>query len=297
MKSPSAQQKKIIYITLIISFFFFLFWFFVYAPQNRRLNLAKQQLKETEAQITEIMRITKGRKLSYAIRGLKEQFQRMAMMLPSTEQEAAIQVSEGARSQKIEIKNLAFAPKRPGKAKIAKYEIEELPISMNLACEFRVLGGYLSNLRNSSTLLTKVRELNIKSNGEGRPGLEVNLQISVYLSKASVASISSSAPLSKTIPAQVKNEPSLKAGSVLKQENHLAWERCPFSGKIYSAQKRLKDLTLAGIIWDEKKPLAIINNEIVKAQDKINGRTVIEIKHDRVILNDGSEDFELRLVH
>lgn len=54
-------------------------------------------------------------------------------------------------------------------------------------------------------------------------------------------------------------------------------------------------LQLGGIIYDAKECYALINDRIVRVGDEVNGNKVIEIKQDRVILNDGSKDFELRL--
>jgi hypothetical protein len=74
-----------------------------------------------------------------------------------------------------------------------------------------------------------------------------------------------------------------------------SWGRCPFSGKIYAEAEGRQDLELSGIMWSPKKPLAVINNRVVKVGDKIFGSTVIEIRKDKVILNNGSADFELKL--
>jgi len=54
-------------------------------------------------------------------------------------------------------------------------------------------------------------------------------------------------------------------------------------------------LTLDGIMWDAENPRAMINGSLVGIGDKIYGNKVIDIKEDRVILNDGTEDFVLRL--
>jgi len=75
----------------------------------------------------------------------------------------------------------------------------------------------------------------------------------------------------------------------------ISWDRCPFSGKSYSAAEGRQDLNLSGIMWSLKKPLAVINDRIVKVGDKILGSVVIEIDKEKVILNNGSTDFELKL--
>jgi len=77
----------------------------------------------------------------------------------------------------------------------------------------------------------------------------------------------------------------------------LTLSRDPFflgpSKVIESAE--LADLDLTGILWDSKNPSAIINDTIVEVDGVINGRRVIEIKRESVILNDGTKNFELRL--
>jgi len=79
-----------------------------------------------------------------------------------------------------------------------------------------------------------------------------------------------------------------------KRSNYSSWGRNPFliSG---APIRRFGGFTINGILWDKKNPLAIINERIVKIGDKIDGNTVVNIKQDRVILNDGSKDIELLL--
>jgi len=48
-------------------------------------------------------------------------------------------------------------------------------------------------------------------------------------------------------------------------------------------------------MWSEKNPGAMINDTIVKNGDRIGDNTVIEIRQDKVILSDGTKDFELKL--
>ena len=60
-------------------------------------------------------------------------------------------------------------------------------------------------------------------------------------------------------------------------------------------QFKISDLSLEGIIWDETKPLAIINDEVVGCGDKVSGVTVVKIEKDKVILNYQNETFELKM--
>ena len=75
-----------------------------------------------------------------------------------------------------------------------------------------------------------------------------------------------------------------------KKTKFSSWGRNPFLPKSATAESGL-----TGIIWNEDNPKAIINDEIVAIGDKIDGKTVIDIKQDRIILNDGTKEFDLRL--
>ncbi len=80
-----------------------------------------------------------------------------------------------------------------------------------------------------------------------------------------------------------------------KKTAYSSWSIDPFSASSAPIQGYGR-LALNGIMWWEKEnPKAIINNNIVSIGDKVGQDTVIDIKQDRVIFNDGSKNFELRL--
>lgn len=54
-------------------------------------------------------------------------------------------------------------------------------------------------------------------------------------------------------------------------------------------------IVLNGILWDEVKPTAIINNEIVQVGQSVNGKVVVGIWKDKVILSDGSNEVDLKM--
>lgn len=75
----------------------------------------------------------------------------------------------------------------------------------------------------------------------------------------------------------------------------VSWKRCPFSGKIYADKPGNSDLRLAGVVWDEKNPQALINDRIVKEGDSIGNYKIMKIEKNRVIVTDGAKDTELLL--
>jgi hypothetical protein len=54
--------------------------------------------------------------------------------------------------------------------------------------------------------------------------------------------------------------------------------------KTAAVSKTLVELKLSGILWDEKIPSAIINSKIVKIGDLIEGKTVVDIEKNRVLV-------------
>lgn len=84
----------------------------------------------------------------------------------------------------------------------------------------------------------------------------------------------------------------------LEQEaKNLKIKRDPFAfgSTISTPETTASDLSLVGILWDKVNPLAIIDDNIVKIGDSVGSNKVVDIRQDRVILNDGINDFELNL--
>ena len=55
----------------------------------------------------------------------------------------------------------------------------------------------------------------------------------------------------------------------------------------------LPQLTVQGVIWGEKAPLAIINNKVLKENDIVEGATVIKITQNGVIVSFGGIEHNL----
>lgn len=187
MKTLSKEQKKIIYISAIVIVSLLFFWVFVYVPQSRKLVAIKGQISDAEAQIAEINRMAEGKELSLAVRDFQSRLNNIESKLPFKKEDVINSLSEAARKLKIDIKNLALSPEQELSNKIPGYDIEEFPISMNLACDYRALGDYLSILRNTFPVLVRIRQVNIQGRGEGQDVLDIELLISAYLNKMGVA--------------------------------------------------------------------------------------------------------------
>jgi hypothetical protein len=85
-----------------------------------------------------------------------------------------------------------------------------------------------------------------------------------------------------------------KARSLLKEETRkLSLKADPFTGA--SLLPSTSGPQLSGILWEEGRPLAIINGQIVSQGDRVGSKIVAAIEKDRVILSDGSQNSEILL--
>jgi len=74
-------------------------------------------------------------------------------------------------------------------------------------------------------------------------------------------------------------------------DKNVEWGRDPF----HKMSDSISVLQLQGITWHEKSPKAIISNMVVGIGDRVGPNKIVDIKKDRVILNDGTNNFELTL--
>lgn len=61
------------------------------------------------------------------------------------------------------------------------------------------------------------------------------------------------------------------------------------------ASNSIAGLTLTGILWDDKKPLAVINNAIVGKGDTINDTTILEVRRELVTIEQAGIRYTLWL--
>lgn len=74
------------------------------------------------------------------------------------------------------------------------------------------------------------------------------------------------------------------------------WGRDPFvPQQALATIVKAVNLTLKGILWDEKNPKAIVNEKTLLEGDTIYGYTVIKIKQRSVVLKTGEKNIELQV--
>lgn len=72
-------------------------------------------------------------------------------------------------------------------------------------------------------------------------------------------------------------------------------KRNPFIPPGVTTKAKESELTLGGIIWDEKTPAAIINDTIVGIGDSVANKVVKQIMKDEVVLMEGEKEYRLKL--
>lgn len=73
------------------------------------------------------------------------------------------------------------------------------------------------------------------------------------------------------------------------------WGRDPFVLVETGAVETGATIVLGGIIWDKKRPKAMINNEIYKVGDKIGNTEIVDIKRNSVVIKVDGKTREITL--
>ncbi len=108
-------------------------------------------------------------------------------------------------------------------------------------------------------------------------------------------------PIQPKLPDSIiikKTEP----GEIFEPEKKIEIIRDPFLAsknpekiQTIAMKKPTTQLKLSGILWDDRIPSAIINSKIVEIGDLIEGKTVVDIERDRVIVMEDGKIFIIEL--
>lgn len=89
-----------------------------------------------------------------------------------------------------------------------------------------------------------------------------------------------------------KDKEGVQRFSYEEDKDPFSLERRKVLGEKEIASEFLKELTLKGILWDSKKPLAIINGEVVRKGSIIKGIEIKRIEPNYVVVEvEGEENF------
>lgn len=180
---PTKKQQKIIYSGIIVLVTILAILIFVYLPQKAKLEGIKKELKAVDGQIAQLNELSQGRELVEVVQELNAKFKEISDLLPRREEEVVRALSELARSIGIEIKNLVPSEKELLDVQVSGFVIERQKISLDLICNFKMLGEYLHALRDEFPFLVSFEELTVNGQGEGEYRLLIGLRLSAYLVK------------------------------------------------------------------------------------------------------------------
>ena len=140
-------------------------------------------------------------------------------------------------------------------------------------------------------------------------GALVCVMVAVYVRAFRPAAGQATAPAPEASPEAVGTAPAESAGALdvaqpmpdhsvqrRAQQDHaatLGWARDPFTRSAGTGE--LSGFSLAGILWDERDPIAMINGQPVRAGDELEGYRIVSIGRDRVSLSDGTDTYQLLL--
>jgi hypothetical protein len=154
-----------------------------------------------------------------------------------------------------------------------------VPLELEIQAPYKKLGVFLGGLKTLEKSCVVVSSFDCAFEGKDTLRLKAKLSLKMYLLGGD-----------ETMPAVLPAQPRQTA----LKSSYASWSRNPFffPGEHGAS---LEDLHLEGILADKKGFEAVIDGEIVGKGEKIKGNTLVDIKNDAVILNDGKKDFELRL--
>ena len=167
---------------------------------------------------------------------------------------------------------------------------EVIPLVATVEARYRALGRFLSRVSaGGGPAAVGIRGLTVTppTAAEGSPRLKARLSLDTFLW------IPGAMP--KEMPQSRDNrdgseslaEPSLKTPS-LKAPSLPPWGRDPFDARWLGAP-RADGLTLNGIVWDARRPTAIVNGTVMEIGDTIEGYRVIAILPTTVLLRLSAE--------
>jgi len=180
----TKAQKKIIAISALALLALNIFWFMVYLPQSRKLTNLKKQLSSAESEIESIRSIAKDRELGVVVGELKTNLSQLKSKFPLDDDALIYQLSDSAKKAGIDVGNVDPQDKNQV-ATVAGLTIYELPVTLELSCDYRTLGEYMSYLQNGFMYLVKIKDVSIIGQGRGNPKLNITMHILTYLAKQS----------------------------------------------------------------------------------------------------------------
>jgi len=157
-----------------------------------------------------------------------------------------------------------------------------IPMELSLTGPYEKLGRFLSALGWLERGVVSVQRVRLNQAGTGQDLLNLSLLAHIYVRKEGKMEAVEEKDLQEL----------LSAGEPRRSRFHRFGET-PFLERPEPGSKKL--VNLEGIIFDAKAPLALIDGEVKKVGDTVNGMQIVEIKPDRIALEGGGERLSVEL--
>lgn len=266
-----TKKRLIIAAAGAIALFILVIYVIFYAPLIREAGKKCLECKSIEGRLLEARDIIE-------CAGGAHTAQEMAMI---TEADVSWAIDELTKyCGLMEINIISMKPLEIINGEEPRYRI--LPIEMRIDSQCQKFAAFIGSLAGLKKGVIKVKSFDLTPDEEDNRSLKANLTLDMYLAGTEVIQHGEEVQSGK-ISIPVKHR--------AKKTKFTSWGRNPFLPKGSSSAAS----DLAGILWDEKSPKAIIGGIVVGIGDRVGGNTVVDIQKDRVILNDGAKDFEVGL--
>lgn len=188
MKNISPPQKKIIIISIIVLLVFLVFWFFIYLPSKNTVARIKSELISVESQVRKIETIIgKTKSMDESMQLLIERYRALDDRFPLKEEESIRMLSRLSHKLNIELVSIkpqpkaAFLDDNRKEVEIDGRICQRVFVAMKINCSYKDLVKYIESLKQTLPAFITIEKLRVKKDGTGTRGLNVTLDINLYL--------------------------------------------------------------------------------------------------------------------
>jgi Tfp pilus assembly protein PilO len=162
------------------------FWAFIYSPARTKVVRLKGELAAIQSEIDKIERVSGGEKnLDKAYEKLYKQFTDLEEKL--VKEAGAVLSALSSEADRMNIEVLVIKPEKvkPSKlpVKVQGRSVIEMPISINLRCDYITFGEYINVLSEKLNAVVNVDRLNMSHSREEDGSLDIWLNIILYMLK------------------------------------------------------------------------------------------------------------------
>lgn len=185
LESLKKPQNIIIMMIAVVLLVIMFFWLFIYNPARHKMGELKGEFAAIQSEIKEIEMISGGAKnLDVVYEKLYKKFKDLEGMISADEKTILSILSSEANNMEVDVVSVKPGPLK--KSKISQVAdnrtVSEMPISMDLKCDYITLGEYIDRISKVPALLNVARFSCKPSGGaEDATTLNVRLELVLYI--------------------------------------------------------------------------------------------------------------------